>query len=124
MTDLEHILEVLAIFEHADAEDQVFWRVDPSGASVKFYAHVQDFFGWAIADAEPIEPEDLKLLNDCLDELRRYPAALDEVGRLFAARKRQRRPMEAWLLANNDLPSGVLDLFRACGPPTGHYGEG
>lgn len=124
MNDLAHILEVLAVFEHADAEDQVFWRVGLSGAGVTFHAICSDVFGWGVADLEPIEPEDLKLLGDCLDELRRYPAALDEVGRLFAARKRQRRPMEAWLLANNDLPSGVLDLFRACGPPTGHYGEG
>ena len=78
------------------------------------YADCSDVFGWAVADAEPIESaEDVALLERCLADLQaatgeRYPSWLTE---LYAARRRNSRPA-AFLTT----PGGRYDVGDATRP--------
>jgi hypothetical protein len=99
---------VLVVFEF-DNCDGLFWRVDDGVLSI--YVECSDFFGWAIADVEPIETEadvialeqakaDLIVAEGC-----RWPMWIAE---LYAARRRHKRPG-----VKIDFLPGVKALFDA-----------
>lgn len=114
--------EILAVYGFAsggaDACDSVWWRTD--NRKIRFFAECSDTFGWATADAEPIEEGDEVLLRQCLEDLKSY----DEtylISELFAARKRKMRPMRLWLgihpsATHQNKQWKSLQLFLDAGP--------
>jgi len=112
MGNAEFVRDVLAVFAEADDYESLLWRV--RGDDVWFSAQCSDFFHWASADAEPIEPDDLPLLRETFADLaavKGEPTFL--LAHLFAARKRGMRPMRLYLQQTLD---AVVALFLACGP--------
>jgi hypothetical protein len=104
----DYVVEVLKIFRGLDIEEDLFWHFHAKPYDYKnpeyveyptFWVVCSDFFHWASADGEDIDPEDLPLLKQCIEDLKATGAQtwqLD-VGLLFAARKRGMRPMRLWL---------------------------
>lgn len=116
-----YVADVLRIYQAADLHDRLMWQVTPSG-NIQFSATCSDTFWWGTADVEDIGPGDVGLLRRCLDDLR---AAGDEdylIGELFAARKRNMRPMRLWLKTVED--AATLGLFVAAGPERDPRSEG
>lgn len=109
---LDYILRVLTVYERAESSD-LMWRVE--GDTVRFSAICSDTFGWALADAENIEVDDLELLERTLDDLQ----AADHYGdcwvsELFAARKRGERPMNRYM--ETITAPALRALFEQAGP--------
>lgn len=118
---LAYVAEVLAIFAEADAREELFWKPDDDGR-ILFFAMCNDWFWWATADCEPIEPQDVPLLRQTLTDLQALPGADDGawdgiyLSSLYASRKRQMRPMIQVFTDENKVPEAVAELLRACGP--------
>jgi hypothetical protein len=98
-----HAADVIALFAFphgADlSDDALFWRTYDDGR-IKVFVNCSDTFEWGTADLEEIKPEDIELLQQCLDDLKE----IDEryfLGELFAARKRNWRPAKFWLNAKD-----------------------
>ena len=100
--------EVLKIFRELDLEEELFWHFHAKPYNWQkpeyveyptFSVNCNDFFHWASGDGEDIEPEDLPLLKQCIEDLKATGAQTWEleVPLLFAARKRGMRPMRLWL---------------------------
>jgi hypothetical protein len=106
--------EVFALFAEAeDFDNGVWWRVDMTpGASreMRLYAECNDLFFWATADAEEITVADIPLLRQALDDLKAIGAE-EELGHLFAARKRKMRPQKP---CYRDMAPEVAALYDAC----------
>ena len=122
MHRLEDVLELLRIYEEADVNDDLLWRV--ADGAVSFAVLCSDTFCWGTADAEDVTSDDLPLLRQCLDDLRPF----DEeylTSALFAARKRGMRPMRLWLGNNHVVfTDGARSLFLAAGPERDPATEG
>jgi hypothetical protein len=91
-----HAAEVMTIFGFpygADMGGELWWRTEPDG-TIYLAAMCNDTFDYATADCERIEEEDMPLLRQCLDELRRIDCE-EHLAELFVARKRNRRPLRA-----------------------------
>jgi hypothetical protein len=104
----EYIVELLKIFRELDMEDELYWHFhakpydwqNPEYVEYPtFWVSCSDFFHWASADGEDIEPEDIPLLRQCIADLKATGAETweMEVPLLYAARKRGMRPMRLWL---------------------------
>jgi hypothetical protein len=109
---LDYILRVLTVYERAESSN-LMWRVE--GDTVRFSANCSDTFGWALADAENIEVDDLELLERTLDDLQ----AADHYGdcwisELFATRKRGERPMNRYM--ETITAPALRALFEQAGP--------
>jgi hypothetical protein len=117
MTD--YMVRVLDAFEKADLFDGLLWRV--KNKAVTFAAICRDTFWWATADAEEINTDDLDLLERCLTDLKPHDEAY-LLPELFAARKRNLRPMRLWLKSVDN--SEVLKLFLDAGPERDPKSEG
>lgn len=123
LTDAEHAkyaLAVLSVFAAADCHEGVIWHVRDN--RVFFSAMCSDTFAWGTADAEPIEPADIPLLDKCFADLDAIGGvALCYVPELYASRKRGTRPMNRWMskILRDDDPAdnAVRPLFEECGPP-------
>lgn len=121
---LAYVLEVLGVCAEAEStyvDTPVFWN-RPADGRIVFYAMCSDMFFWAGADAEEITPADLPLWRRTMEDLRALPNwdGCGWLGELYACRKRQMRPMNAWFRAcekNNRLPVATRVLFEAAGPP-------
>lgn len=131
---LRYVEAVLHVGWKADSPEYVFWRPDaPDGW--RAYAICSDTFAWATADAEEITPEDLPLLQQCLEDLliveseyagvpisdmatpdRNDSVATAYLGALFAARKRKLRPMRCVYGDMNAIGPRTAALFDAAGP--------
>ncbi|MEU5772659.1 hypothetical protein ABZ819_05055 [Streptomyces venezuelae] len=113
---LAFITRVMEIFSlsHADAYDELFWRVDDG--QLRLYANVSDVFAWGGADAEEITPEALPALEGALADLQPLGAVF-LVPTLYAARQRRCRPQGAAYPDPAD-PSWreTSALLDACGP--------
>jgi hypothetical protein len=116
-----YVADVLRIFQQADVYDGLLWQVPPDG-TVTFAAMCSDCFWWGTADAEDIEPDDIELLQRCLDDLQKFGDEDYLIGNLFAARKRGMRPMRLWL-ETLETPATVT-LFMAAGPKRDPKDEG
>ena len=131
-----YVVEVLKIFRELDMEDSLYWHFHKKPFDWKnpeyneyptFSVNCSDFFHWASGDGEDIEPEDLPLLRQCIEDLKETDTQHWElyVDQLFAARKRGMRPMRLWLkrLRYGDYhepdprPQEEIDAWRA------EYGE-
>lgn len=106
--------EVFALFAEAeDFEGGLFWRVDmtPGGdRDIRLHAECNDLFFWATADLEEITVADIPLLRRTLDDLKPLDAR-EELGHLFAARKRGLRPQKP---CYKGLAPEVAALYDAC----------
>jgi len=102
---LDFLRRVLALFANADAHDELFWHADG-----KLFANVSDVFDWGSADAEPITPDRLPLLEQAYTDLKGLNAE-EYTAALYAARARGMRPQGA------AYPEGaaVQALFDECG---------
>lgn len=105
----QHANTVLRIYERAQNYDGLIWITGPTGAT-DFYARCPNLFRWADEDTEPIGPDDIELLEDCLEKLGPWTGFLSE---LFAARKRGARPQFMWLAEN----PAVAKIFEDACPP-------
>jgi len=94
----DYIVEVLKTFRDLDTEEELYWRFGEDGEPI-FWVLCSDLFHWASADGEDLLPEDLPLLRQCIEDLKKTEAGIWElyVGELFASRKRGMRPMSLWL---------------------------
>jgi hypothetical protein len=136
---LKFVSQVLDFFSKNDVTEDLMWSVDHN--LVRFSAQCSDVFHWASADSEDIGPDDLPLLQQCIDDLRatEIDAAVVYTAELYAARKRGMRPMRKWFDAVIDgsrterLLSRALDgprnerfreLFLAAGPERTRESEG
>lgn len=122
--DRDHLLFILDVFRilrDADLMGEstpLIWRA--LGDRLELNMLCSDMFAWACADCEEITPDDVPLLRRTLADLR----ALNDhsevwLGELFAARKREMRPMNAWFRARakaGDLSDAERELFEAAGP--------
>lgn len=130
---LAYIEAILDVVEEADADSAVVWRgrdVDRRAIAV-----CSDFFGWAIADGEEILPGDVPLFQRCLQDLQEIEATFVDVtigdiakrerndavataylSELFAARKRQLRPMRAVYEDDHAIGPRTAALFDDAGP--------
>ena len=114
--DASFVTRVLEIFSmsHADAYDDLLWRVDNS--TVHLSASVSDVFAWGSADCEPITPDTLPALEQAYADLKALGAE-GFTAELYAARQRGERPQGAAYPDDRD-PSWreVSALYDACGP--------
>ena len=106
--------EVFALFAEAeDFEAGLYWRVDMTeghGREMRLSAECNDLFFWATADFEDITTGDIPLLRRTLEDLRAVDA-VEELGHLFAARKRKMRPQPP---CYKGLAPEVAALYDAC----------
>lgn len=114
---LAFVRRVLEIFSlsHADAYDDLLWRVDDG--QIHLSANVSDVFAWGAADAEEITPERLPDLERTYADLKAIDSQ-DYTAALYAARIRHMRPQGAAYPGRklNDHWREVVALFDACGP--------
>ena len=106
-----HAAEVMTIFGFpygADDPLDLWWRTRFDG-SVVLYARCSDMFAWAFSDVEEITPDDIPLLRQCLDDLRRVDEPY-HLSALFTARKRNIRPQQFWL--DSHYFKGTFPAFR------------
>lgn len=116
---LDFVRDVLREYsERADCTDALYWRV--YGDEIRLLAQCSDTFYWGTADCEQIDPEDLPLLRQCVDDLIKADAEY-YVSELFAARKRGMRPQRPVL---RKMPKDVLRLFLKAGPRRDRKTEG
>ena len=134
------LLELFAI-TGTDSCDYLSWRVtyaheDPPN-TLRFLVNCSDTYAWATADCEPVEPDDIPLLKQALEDCR---AADPKYGDsyftdLWISRKRGMRPMRLWLGTHpgqkDGVPKGLkqrhpelLPLFLAAGPEREPRSEG
>lgn len=114
----DYVAAVLGAYQRADLFDDLWWRVDDG--RVSFSAMCSDLFVWASADSEPIDLQDVPLLECCLADLQAVDAT-EHLAALFAARKRDMRPMRKWLERH---AGAARDLFEAAGPERTPGSEG
>jgi hypothetical protein len=124
--DADYYRAVLGIYADADctSTDSLIWR--RSGDDIILSAMCSDFFHWGTADAESIQPGDIRLLRSCLTALMLLGAEY-YLSEYFAACKRGMRPMRLWLqkCADHDGEKPELRaLFEACGPERTKESEG
>lgn len=95
----DYVVEVLKIFRELDMEEELYWRFQDEDGALVFWVICSDLFHWAMADGEDLQPEDLPMFKQCIEDLKATGAQTWqlEVGPLFAARKRGMRPMSLWL---------------------------
>jgi hypothetical protein len=86
-----HTADVLEVFARADIRDGLLWSAWNDSEVISFSANCSDIFHWGTADAEEILPEDIPLLQACLEDLESVDKAY-WLAELFAARKRGMRP--------------------------------
>jgi hypothetical protein len=121
---------VIAIAQDLDVgTDDLWFTVTPNTENIHVGVNCNDFFEWATAEGEGIEPGDRELLIQTaldLEELDRKHRAEnpdDKRGlypelhlfNLFAARKRNKRPQGAWLHNEKYCPAPLVPLFEAVG---------
>lgn len=147
MANFEYTRDVLDFFAKLDLREELLWHV--KDGMINFSVMCSDLFAWGCADAEPIRPEDLKLLQLCKFDLLQFgsESLCRYLAPLFAARKRGMRPMRLWLelLARGDYHTPdrrsaedvakwieqygeknalIRSLFLACGPERDRRSEG
>jgi hypothetical protein len=120
-TELAFLRRVLATFAMAphDFNEDLIWRVDGKYAPITFWVNVSDVFDWASADMEEITPDSLDDFDQAVQDLRAIKANVAiYASALYAARRRQRRPMsEYYTYRLSPMPPEVAELFNAAGPP-------
>jgi len=105
--------EAFALFAEAEDFSGLFWRVDMTPGrdrEMTLFAQCSDFFFWATADLEEIARDDIPLLRQTLGDLRAIGAE-EELGTLFAARKRKLRPQRP---CYKHFAPPVAALYDAC----------
>ena len=74
-----------------------------------------DFFSWATADGEDLEPSDVVLLEQAAEDLRNAEKFAEVYAfDLWVCRKRKMLPMERWVVGEKLSPS-VRALFESAG---------
>lgn len=101
---------VLETYYRCDCHEALWWRVDQF-PSMRFFANCSDLFAWGSADIEEITVEDLPLLIQTSEDLILLDAP-HYLSELFSARKRHRRPQEAFY--RNEKDEQIVSLFDAC----------
>jgi hypothetical protein len=117
MKTIEEVkLVFLAVHRCRIRGDDLTLYVDEDTDDAQVLINCSDMFFWGCADSEPIEADDVALLQSCFNDLK----ALDpqqawyvHTGDLYCARKRQMRPQGAQYKHFNPI---VWPLFNACGP--------
>ena len=105
---IERILRVTAF----DYCGDLFWNTDAKDAPVKMFITCSDIFWWGTADCEQVTQENILVLESAIDECEQRQDYLWGPA-LFVARVRRLRPQGAVL---KEIPSGIRELFEACGP--------
>lgn len=108
-TDLAFFTRVMEVFYLSDNRDDLIWHV--TDGRVHLSANVSDIFAWGGADAEPITPETLPVLEQAWKDAK----AIDQeflMALLYAARVRGARPQGAAYPET----AAAQALFNACGP--------
>jgi len=115
---------VAALYQDFDNWGDLLLRVALGSEEVRLSVLCSDFFAWACADEESIDPEDYPLLLQCAKDLEaiewenKKSVATAHLSELFCCRKRKQRPMNAWLYGHNGrtyCEPDVVHLFEECG---------
>lgn len=129
----DFVMQVLRIACDTDHEEELHWHFGMGGTEpVQFSLDCSDTFHWATADSEEIRPDDLPLLRQCVSDLTEIYGSAYRVwalDTLYAARKRQMRPMQAWFkqfekYRANPEDAKVFALLMAAGPERTRESEG
>jgi hypothetical protein len=113
--DWENFVQpLMLLFSDYDQADQLCWKFSREGTSLYFWVNCNDVFGYACADAEEIDPEDLPLLRECFTDALKADKTYGPLYAplLFACRKRRMRPMKGAY----PKPESIKPLFDASGP--------
>lgn len=106
MDKLEYYETVMGLAYSGDFEIW-FYPLGNAGIGFKAMINCNDLFYWGCADAEPIEVEDIPLLEQATEDSEYYGDLL------FCARKRKMRPQGAYYQQFNEEDAA---LFNAAGP--------
>lgn len=129
----DFVRQVLHIACETDHQEELRWYLGADGTGpVQFFLDCSDTFHWASADSEEIRPDDLPLLRQCVSDLTEIYGSVLRVwalDTLYAARKRQMRPMQAWFkqfekYRTNPEDAKVFALLMAAGPERTRESEG
>jgi hypothetical protein len=114
-TGLAFFMRVLKIFDDIDEKESLWWNTSGPYAPVVFFVMCSDTFDWATADAEPLTPDNIGLLEQSIADVKLLGYDVGGIHwglTLFCARARGQRPMSAMLI-----PENLQTLFEAAGPP-------
>lgn len=109
-------LRVMKIFDDIDEKDSLWWNTSGPYAPLEFFVMCSDSFDWATADAEPLTPDNIAVLEQSIADVK--PLGYDAGAGthwdllLFCARARGRRPMPQMRI-----PQNLQTLFNEAGPP-------
>lgn len=103
--DADFGYEVLKLCYEADIGEDLLWYVGGDGG-IGWALQCSDTFIYACADAEDVTSEDLPLLRQCIADLK--GEGQWGVAVLYAARKRNERPLPAWRVDDDESPLGRL----------------
>lgn len=115
MKTFDEVLAVATAAHNLDIGDLLVWGASNGDVYASF--NVSDVFGWACADAEYVEAQDVPLLENTYKELDAMPDVnmFAELAALFTARKRGMRTQDC-ILYSKDSPAELIALYEACGP--------
>lgn len=109
----EFMLRVLELFAFENT-DELWWRCDAEYAPITFFVNCNDCYAWGSADAEPITPADLPLLEQTFKDVIALGYTDGEgAPLLFVSRKRRLRPQGAMYKYITD---DLVPLHDECGP--------
>jgi hypothetical protein len=111
VADPNFIVRVLSVAAKADLIGELHWSV--KDGDVHFVIDCSDLFFWACADAEPLTPDNIALLEQTIEDCRaaHKDYGICYAGSLFCARARKMRPQGACYPEEREL----WPLFDACG---------
>ena len=119
--DLDLIVRAATVFNGFDGPDcdELWWRTGGEYAPITLLVGCNDFFAWGCSDCEEITKQNIDVLEQAADDLKkvcsdRHGPTYREAGLLFCARVRGRRPQGAYY---EHLPKETWPLFDACGEP-------
>lgn len=83
------VLEVAAPYH--EVQEFLMWDAD-----LNFYLDVSDFFAWGFSDVEEVTYQNLPVLEEAIEDVKKTGAGIYHAPLLFAARVRECRPQGAY----------------------------
>ncbi len=112
MAQEEFMIDVLKTIYEADLHDYLYYVVKDN--KVIFNINCNDLFYWATGDAQDLTIENLSILKQSIDELKKISIySLYEAPDLFCCKVRKMRPQKPYY---KYIKEDVHHLFDACGP--------
>lgn len=110
--DLNFILDFLGVIAEIDACGEIWWRTDGKFAPVTFLINCNDLFYWASADCEEVNPENIHILKQAIEDSKELTDSHHALL-LFCARVRNMRPQRPYYKYFSD---GMKKLMDEAGP--------